>query len=66
MIQGVHYLQKIGIFHRDLKPDNIILLDNKNNSQEIKIIDFGFATTSTQIANDDCMLAVGTPNFIPP
>jgi serine/threonine protein kinase len=40
MINGLEYLQLLGIAHRDLKPENI-LLDHKNNP---KIIDFSLAT----------------------
>lgn len=40
ILQGVDYLHKTEIAHRDLKLENIIIDKDKN----IKIIDFGFAT----------------------
>ncbi|KAK1788301.1 hypothetical protein P4O66_016744 [Electrophorus voltai] len=40
LVAGVEYLHSIGITHRDVKPENI-LLDDKDN---LKISDFGMAT----------------------
>ena len=39
-IRGLNYLHRIGIIHRDIKPNNILL--DKNN--ECKIIDFNFSS----------------------
>ena len=41
-IESVHHL---GFIHRDIKPDNI-LITFKGNIPIIKLIDFGFASTS--------------------
>ncbi|KAM7519942.1 hypothetical protein LguiB_018904 [Lonicera macranthoides] len=40
LLEGVHYCNSLGIVHRDLKQENI-LIDQVSDS--IKIIDFGFA-----------------------
>jgi hypothetical protein len=40
--RGLKYLNDLGIMHRDLKPDNI-MLSSKDESCVIKIVDFGLA-----------------------
>lgn len=40
IVHGVHSMQSIGVFHRDLKLSNIII---QHDSNKIKIIDFGLA-----------------------
>jgi serine/threonine protein kinase len=44
--KGCEYLYRKGIFHRDIKTENILLSENSNNksiSDVVKISDFGFA-----------------------
>ena len=42
--QGLEYLQKFGIVHRDIKPDNIMISKKeRDNNIIIKIMDFGFS-----------------------
>lgn len=47
---GLHYLYSKNILHRDIKPRNILLTDNK---KKLKIADFGFAkqTSNYDITN---------------
>jgi calcium-dependent protein kinase len=40
VLSAVFYCHKNGVVHRDLKPENI-LLEDSNNFNNIKVIDFG-------------------------
>jgi serine/threonine protein kinase len=42
LLKGVHCMHTSGVAHRDLKPQNILLPD-KDNATDVKIIDFGFS-----------------------
>ena len=44
LLQGVQHLHQVaGFFHRDLKPDNILLTDADISKAVVKIADFGLA-----------------------
>lgn len=64
VIDVLVYLQdkSRGIIYKDLKPSNIMLL---NDSDEIKIIDFGTARRFTPDKDKDT-LSLGTPGYAPP
>jgi serine/threonine-protein kinase len=55
------------IIHRDIKPDNIMLVDSKGGRVSIKVLDFGIA----KAINDDAGLTqtgvmFGTPEYMSP
>ena len=60
ILDALSYVHKKQIFHRDLKPDNIMLTYKGDN---VKIIDFGLAT-----ADDlpDNLKRAGTPKYAAP
>lgn len=69
LIEAVHYLGSVGIIHRDLKAENIMIRLNKDKTEieAIKMIDFGFAIfkdTLLQLRTKEKY--VGTPNYAAP
>jgi serine/threonine protein kinase len=65
-----------GIVHRDIKPDNIILLDSNDAADHVKILDFGIAKVLDSKALDDTHSleqrltnvgsVIGTPHYMAP
>ncbi len=43
MFLALQYLHSINIFHRDLKPDNILLDEVQNGMKIVRIGDFGIS-----------------------
>ena len=60
LIEGLQYIHKKRILHRDIKLDNI-LLDGKGN---VKIADFGFSCIFDP--NDGLDTIIGTPLYMAP
>ena len=52
ILEGVSYIHKKSILHRDLKLENILINDYKDLSS-IKIVDFGLGT-KFDLSSEDC------------
>ena len=60
IVKAINYCQLKNIYHRDIKLENILIMDEKF----VKIIDFGF---SVKCANNVYQkFLCGTPNYMPP
>ncbi len=57
-----------GIVHRDLKPDNIMIARGRDNSDLVKVVDFGIAKSHESAAQKVTKtgLVVGTPEYMSP
>ena len=61
VVSAISYCHQRNVAHRDIKLENILLNDQKN---QVKLIDFGF---STCIPNDKKVkLFCGTPSYMAP
>ena len=61
----------IGITHRDIKPDNILITDPGDGSDVVKVLDFGIAKVreagmEAAHSNTKTGMVVGTPQYISP
>jgi len=63
LLKAVEFMHSHGIAHRDLKPKNILLIDDTPDS-DVKIADFGLAVCLEPIKK--CQSSAGTPNFVAP
>ena len=52
----------IGIVHRDIKPDNIIMMAHDNDSN-FKLVDFGLAQ---YFSRDNLNIRCGSPGYVAP
>lgn len=56
LVSAIDYMHKLGLVHRDLRIENIII---NEMTKEVKFIDFGFATSFQ--ANKQLQMIGGTP-----
>jgi serine/threonine protein kinase len=63
---------KLGITHRDVKPDNILVVTTPDGQDHVKVTDFGIAkarhgsTAGTYTFGTETGIAVGTPAYMSP
>src|SRR3954447_26541304 len=63
---------KLGITHRDIKPDNILLIRQPDGTDEVKVLDFGIAKIrdtsdmGTGYTTTKTGVVVGTPQYMSP
>lgn len=64
-LENVH---EKGIFHRDLKPDNIMLQPFKGGTERIKVVDFGIAKVKDSVVGPSTVnnVPIGTALYMSP
>ena len=61
--EALNFVHRVGITHRDIKPDNILVL----NEKETRLTDFGVAVLPGELASlEDLKAGVGTMSYMAP
>jgi serine/threonine-protein kinase len=66
---GLSAAHELGLIHRDLKPDNVIVASRRNGREQAKVVDFGIAKAVSDAPQDSLTrsgLVIGTPEYMSP
>lgn len=71
VLTGLEHAHRLGIVHRDVKPDNVVLVPAEHDPEFAKILDFGIARLAEPEAADKTQITkkgeiFGTPAYMAP
>jgi serine/threonine protein kinase len=70
VLRGLDHAHGAGVVHRDLKPDNIMLVERDGQRDVVKILDFGIAKITEPVSGGEALtqagVIFGTPEYLSP
>jgi serine/threonine-protein kinase len=66
VVRAVARAHELEVIHRDLKPDNIFLLEREGHSDFVKVLDFGLARVKGELRLTHTGAVFGTPEYMSP
>jgi serine/threonine-protein kinase len=67
LLDALHASHAVGIIHRDIKPDNVFVLEGPDDDRPVKLLDFGIARYEEgKQGATQTGLTVGTPFYMSP
>lgn len=75
ILEGLAHIHGLSIVHRDLKPENVFISSSSDGLDNVKIGDFGLATSgqfsvdranANTIETDDLTKSIGTASYSAP
>lgn len=64
MLLTLDLMHRRKIYHRDIKPDNVLIMEIKDQELKVCIADLGLACRATE--TNDLVLKCGTPGYVAP
>lgn len=62
LASAIHYLHQLNIVHRDVKPENLLIINRHDGRKSIKLADFGLSIE----VKSPMFLVCGTPTYVAP
>jgi len=68
ILAGLAHAHQQEVFHRDVKPANIMISEEIGHGERVRILDFGLARLQGNVGRDATQtnMVVGTPNYMAP
>lgn len=68
ILSGLAHAHQQEVFHRDVKPANIMISEEIGHGERVRILDFGLARLQGNVGRDATQtnMVVGTPNYMAP
>ena len=66
VLRGLRVAHRAGVIHRDVKPDNIMILYDEDGEVDVRLLDFGVAQVQQELRHTRTGVAVGTVRYMSP